>query len=44
MSEIGVFEIYSQEKGKDKKELSVTFCHEAYQVKKGEVNLIKLQA
>jgi hypothetical protein len=44
MSEIGVFEIHSQEKGKDKKESSVTFCHEAYQVKKGKANLIKFQA
>jgi hypothetical protein len=44
MSEIGVFEIYLQEKGKDKKESSVTFCHEAYRGKKGEVNLINFQA
>jgi hypothetical protein len=44
MSEIGVFEIYSQEKGKDKKESSVTFYHEAYHLKKGEVKPIKHQA
>ncbi len=44
MSEIEVFELYSQEKGKDKKESSATFCREAYLLKKGEVNLIKLQA
>jgi hypothetical protein len=44
MSEIGVFEIYSQEKGKDKKESSVTFCNEAYHLKKGEVIPIELQA